>query len=634
MTNLPVLIAVALAAAAIIAVILWRIRPGPPPDSDSLNKRVAEEIANAQTIQAKLDTIQAALNEEIAKAAAAEATSKGEWIRAEEAERRASQFKSELTALQERCDDASKRAAKAEADRAAAQSMTTSLGERAHMSEARLDKATADLKGLQEQFGKLNASTAESATQLKSSDAARRDLEERLGSLAQKYDALQVSANAAVEQSAASKSEAEYLRTQVGELQRSLASAHASLDEERAKLSQALAAQQADEAAANQFEIISKTILEETLDKAKRAVGELTETFQKSSGVELEKHAVTITKTLEPLQAQLTAYGVAVESLKKGTQENYGSLKQQLEELHKTERSLHDQAKALTTALSASPKVKGSYGELILKQLVEFVGMQEKCHFETQAVRDTEDGRKIPDLIVSLPGGQKVIVDAKAVMDACVEAQVAQDDIQRAIWIKKHCENVRSRVTDLASKDYYVDHKDSVEAVVLFLPAENLYATAMENDPGLTEFAMTKNVIICGPNSLMLLLKVSNQLWKRASVEKEANDIKECGEKIYKAACDFVDRFASVGRKIQALESEYNGAVGTFEGRLLPAGRRMYALESVSGRKELGELDAVKDNIRELKDETKRLAAIGQTLPGLLGSDIAPEFVAIGGESA
>ena len=183
--------------------------------------------------------------------------------------------------------------------------------------------------------------------------------------------------------------------------------------------------------------------------------------------------------------------------------------------------------------------------------------------------------------------------------------------------MKRHCDNVRSRVADLSSKNYFADHQDAVEAVVLFLPAENLYATAMENDPGLTEYAMGKNIILCGPNSLMLLLKVSNQLWRRAAVEKEVKDIRDCGEKIYKAACDFVEKFSVIGKKIQSLETEYNSAVGTFEGRLLPAGRRMSAFESVAGSKELGEVEPIKDNVREFKEATRQLAASTPKLPGL-----------------
>ena len=666
MQNLPVLLTVFAAAAAIIAVLFWRIKPQPVIDTAALSKRILEETQKAQVLQAKLEVNESSLRDASSASAAAKATAEAAYARADAADLRTSQIGSQLEALQKKSNEAeplvatatarmeaaekvkedlvqrladltarydtlqtaasvdSERAVVAEKDAAAARAEAEAVRQRASVAEVRLDSANASLDALHEDLNGLRTLAAEANAQRDAAEASKSEIGQRLLTLTQKHDGLQTAYNVAAEQASASKADAEHMRMQIDGMSLTIEALDCNLTEERARLNQALAKQQSDEAATRQFENISQAILKETMEEAKRGVEELAAAFQKSSGAELDKHADKITRTLEPLQAQLTAYDAAVESLKKGTQENYGSLREQLSELQKTERSLHDQAKALTSALSASPKVKGCYGEMILKQLVEFVGMQEKCHFETQASRDTEEGRKIPDLVVSLPGGQKVIVDAKAVMDACVEAQMTQDDTQRGILLRKHCDNVRSRVVDLSSKNYFTNHQDAVEAVVLFLPAENLYATAMENDPSLTEYAMSKNIILCGPNSLMLLLKVSNQLWRRAAVEKEVKDIRDCGEKIYKSACDFVEKFAGIGKKIQSLETEYNSAVGTFEGRLLPAGRRMSMFDSVAGSKELGEVEPVKDNVREFKEATKQLASA--TTPKLTGLIVGDEM--------
>lgn len=209
-------------------------------------------------------------------------------------------------------------------------------------------------------------------------------------------------------------------------------------------------------------------------------------------------------------------------------------------------------------------------------------------------------------------------MDSKAVMDACVEAQKCEDEAQRIILLRKHCDNVRSRVADLAGKKYFADHQDAVEAVVLFLPAENLYATAIENDPGLTEYAMTRNIIVCGPNSLMMLLKVANQLWQRASIEEEAQKIKECGDGIYKFACDFVEKFARIGAKIRQLEGDYNDAAGTLDSRLIPRGREMSRFTSVANYREMEDAPLLKEDIREFRStEAKKLLARTEKLPGL-----------------
>ena len=668
MQNLPVILAVFAAAAAIIVVLFWRIKPQTAPNTDALDKRIVDEAKRAEALQAKLDAQEATLRDALTAAAAAKATTEAVNTRASVAETRANQAKTDFEVLQRKYSevdpaiatateqkkaadearvevvhrhaelttryaalqaDASsmlERATKAEKDAATAKTEADAARRRIEQADARFSEATGKFDVFHIDFSKTKSLLAEVTAQHKAAEDAKNDLDHRLTSLTTNYDLLMTEHKSVVAQAATAQNEAANTHTRNGEVLAAYEIKVQELAEVNEKLNNALAKQKADDAASNQFKVIGQTALKEMLEEAKRGVGELAASFQKTSGMELEKHADKITKTMEPLTAQLIAYDAAVESLKKGTQENYGSLREQLSELQKTERSLHDQAKALTHALSSSPKVKGNYGELILKQLVEFVGMQDKCHFEIQASRETEEGRKIPDMVVSLPGGQKVLVDSKAVMDACVEAQKTQDDIQRAILLKNHCKNVRDRVADLSSKSYFADHQDAVEAVVLFLPAENLYATAMENDPGLTEYAIGKNIILCGPNSLMLLLKVSNQLWRRAAVEKEVKDIQDCGERIYKSACDFVEKFAGVGRKIQSLEAEYNSAVGTFEGRLLPAGRRMSTFVSISGNKEIGEIEPVKDNVREFKEATKQLAAGTPKLLDLVIGDETAEL--------
>ncbi len=541
MQTFPIIAAVIVSAAAIIGILLWRLKPQAAPNTDVLNRRIAEEVKRSEILQAKLEAKETALRIAEANEAAAKAT--------------AQSAKSETVAAEKRNDDA------------------------------------------------------------------------RLESIAR-----QVKLDDALQKAAVYQTQSANDRQQIDDLSHTIETALSELTAEKAAHVAAVTKLQSDDASASHFKVISKQILDKTLEDAKRGMEELATTLQKGSNVELEKHAEKIAQTMQPLQAKLLAYDEAVESLKKGTQENYGSLKSQLEELQKTERLLHGEAKALTFALSSSPKVKGKYGEMMLKQLVEFVGMQDKCHFETQASRETEEGRKIPDLVVSLPGGQKVIVNAKAVMDACVEAQKSENVDQRNLFLRKHCDNVRSRIADLSSKNYFADHQDAVEAVVLFLPAENLYATAMENDAELTEYAMAKNIILCGPNSLMLLLKVSNQLWRRASVEKEAQDIKKCGEDIYKSACLFVDTFAGIGKRIESLQKEYNSAVGTLEGSVIRSGKRMTKFDSVAGNEELAEIMPVSENVREFKTTTKQLAAITPSLPDLLVGDETAEFAFSAGD--
>ena len=530
MQNLSVIVTVIVAAAAIVTLLLWRLKTPPVVDVEPFNKRIQEETQKTEAVRIKLEASEGLLRTAEANCAAAKASETAENARADAAEL-------------------------------------------------------------------------------------------RTASLSTKHDTLMGEHKTALERAATALNEAENMHARNGEVLSAYELIAQERDSARQELIEAVAKQQSGEDAAREFKIISDTILKGTMAEAKQGIEDLAKSLQKSSDIELEKHADKVALTLEPLQAKLLAYDESIKRMAKDSQESHGSLTQQITELQKAERSLHDQAQALAYALSASPKVKGMYGELMLKQLVEFVGMQEKCHFVEQLGHDAGDGRRIPDLIISLPNGQKLIVDAKAVMDACVEAYQAKDEKQRNLKLQQHCANVRARVTDLASKDYFLAHQDAVEMVVLFLPAENLYSAAVENDPTLTEDALKQKIIVCGPNSLMMLLKVANQLWRRASIEKEADDIKKCGDAIYKAACDFVDKFAAVGKKIQSLETEYNHAIGTFEGRLLPAGKRMNTFNSIARNKEIGELEPVKDNVREFKEATIHLAAAPPKLTGMMSGD-------------
>jgi len=675
MQNLPVILAVFAAAASIIVILLWRLKPQAAPNTDALDKRISEEVRRAETLQAKIDTNEAALTNALVSASAANAIAEAAKTQAAAADINLRQVKNELATLQikyseveplvatataqrKAADEARievaqrytdlelrysslqgaanilmERATKAEKDAASAKADAEATHKRAEVSDAKLGDATAYLANLNVEITDVKSLLVESVTKQEALENTKDELEQRLAVLTVKYDVLTAEHKSATERAATAETDATNTHIRNGEVLAAYEIITRELDAVKRELIEAATKQQSSEDSVRQFDNISRSILKDVLGDAKRDIAELAAISKKGSDAELEKHAEKVAQTLEPLQAKLLAYDEAVESLKKGTQENYGSLREQLSELQKTERLLHTEAKALTSALSSSSKVKGNYGEMILKQLVEFVGMQDKCHFETQASRETEEGRKIPDLVVSLPGGQKVLVDSKAVMGACVEAQTCSSDAERILLLKKHCDNVRSRVVDLSSKNYFADHQDAVEAVVLFMPAENLYATAMENDPHLTEYAMGKNIILCGPNSLMLLLKVSNQLWRRASVEKEAQDIKNCGEDIYKSACLFVDTFAVIGKRIESLQKEYNGAIGTLEGSLIRSGKRMTKFDSVSGSKELEEVLPISENVREFKTATKQLAAKTPPLPDLLiGDETAELTFSTGGE--
>ena len=624
MQAFPVILAVFVAAAAIIAVLLWRIKPQSTANSDAADKRTAEEVEKVRALQAKLDSKDKALTDALVAASAAKATTEATNARAAAAETNEERIKADLSVLQRKYSDVeplvatateqkkaaeearaeivkrladstshqallqrdlnlmADRAAKAEKDSAAARAEAEAVRQRAEASEARLNETIAKIDDLRVDLSRMKPLVAEATAQRDAAEMSKAETEQRFAALVVKHDALTEEHKTALSGAATAKNEAENVHVRNGEILRAYETIVQELDAAKRELVEAAAKQQTNEDSTRHFESISQAVLKEVMGEAKRGVSELAATIQKTSGEELSKHADKVARTLEPLQSKLEAYDKSIKSMEEVSHKTFGGLTNQISELQRAEQSLHNQAKALTAALSDSPKMRGNYGELTLKRLVEHAGMEERCHFEAQASRETEDGRKIPDMVFSLPGGQKVVVDAKAVLNACTEAYEAQEESQRTILLKKHCENIRSRVSELSAKNYFVNHSDAVESVLLFLPAENLYIAAMMTDPGLTDYAAARKVTICGPNSLILLLRVANQLWSRASIEKEAEDIKKCGEDIYNAACNFVEKFSGIGKKIEALETEYNGAMATFEVSP-PPGRQAH--EHLRGRR-------------------------------------------------
>ena len=669
--------------------LLWRLRPtGTVTPSSDLEKRLADETAKVKEQQEQMAAKDVELRTLSGQVAGQAATATSLSSQLDVQGMLSEALRSELKNLQDRSASLSRDLSGSETKGTAVESAREQLASRLadlqkqHDSlrteeaangkglQEKLDGKDGELRALSAQLASSSASAESSASQLdmhmklcktlrddlkvsedrnatlfgdlsrseakaNATDSARLSLETRLSDLQSSHDSIVVEKNNLLARTAIAEQKVQAQNEDLGNRQHAIEALRQELNRTQKDLAGSLAKQQADDGAARQFESIGQEILKKTHDEAKKGVAEITTGLQKSSAEDLEKHAASVALTLEPLQKKLKDYDEAIDKLRLDSREVYGGLTAQLVDLQKAEHALHTQAQALTNALSAAPKVRGMYGEMILKQLVEFAGMQDRCHFEEQVVLNTPEGRKIPDMIVNLPGGQKVIVDAKATMNACVEAYQAEDDNLRRELLKRHCENVRSRVNELSAKNYFGEHSNSVEAVLLFLPAENLYATAMENDPDLTQYALERNIIVSGPNSLMLLLKVSNQLWQRASIEADANAIAEQARDIYKHASSFVTKFAGVGDRIKQLGATYNDAVGTLEGRLLPAGRRLREFPGVKTDRDFPELLPVSDDIRYLKSsEAKHELSGNQKLPSLLeGIEVSDVVLSAGGSS-
>ena len=478
----------------------------------------------------------------------------------------------------------------------------------------RLDALTVQHDGLREQhqtaLHQLGTASAQKDDLQKHVQAQATALEQAGRQLADKNGALEAASHSL----GVAQEQCRQQQEQGHQLQAELGRVNSHLNEKTRLLLEATTRLQMEEQAATNFEAVGNRLLRETLEQAKTRIEEMAQGLTQSSSVELQKHALQVAESLKPLQTKLQQYDLAIEGFKRSSHDLFGQVKQQMGSLLDTEKALHTQAQALTTALSNGPKVRGNYGEVVLKRLAEHAGMLDRCHFDEQDVQQTNEGRRIPDMVFRLPGKQEVVVDAKAVMNACQLAQAATCDVERTTHLAQHCKNVKSRVDDLHSKKYASIYGNSIEAVILFLPAEHLYATAMENDPELTEYAMQKGIIICAPNTLLILLKTANHLWKQTSIEEEAKRVAKLGTDIYKSACTFLENYIKLGKKVEQLVEAYNTAGGSLDGNLIPKGRELGKMKSLGVQDEITDRNPVEAVVRSYRSEEAKATASASNL--------------------
>ena len=300
---------------------------------------------------------------------------------------------------------------------------------------------------------------------------------------------------------------------------------------------------------------------------------------------------------VKPVAESLKDVRDKVAELEKARATAYGSLSEQLKTLALAQTSLQTETTRLSTALSTT-KTAGTWGELQLRRVVELAGMVEHCDFTEQEVA----GSQRPDLIVHLPRGQQIVVDAKAPTDAYREAASTADPKLRAAKLLEHAAKVRGHVDALAGKTYWEQFQPSPEFVVLFLPGDQFLAAALEADPALLDRAIRSRVLPVTPSTLVALLKAAAYGWRQESVSRNAEEISELGRQLYDRIANYTEHFEKVGRSLDAATRSYNAAVGSLEGSLLP-GARKFAELGAKGAKDLPEIGPVETAPREI---TKR----------------------------
>ena len=349
----------------------------------------------------------------------------------------------------------------------------------------------------------------------------------------------------------------------------------------------------------NAFKALSldalKSNTQSFLDLAKSTL----EKYQAEAKGDLDQRKKAVENLVSPVRESLDKVVSQIQSLENARREAYGGLIEQVKSLSEAGKELRRETGNLVSALR-SPNVRGRWGEIQLKKVVEIAGMLPYCDFEEQASVTTEDGRMRPDLIVKLPGGKNVVVDAKAPLQAYLEALESQDEEKRQARLKDHARQVRDHMLKLSTKAYWEQFKPAPEFVIMFLPGETFFSAALEQDPGLIEAGVNQSVILATPTTLIALLKAVAYGWRQERIAESAQEISKLGRELYERLCTLSDHFIRTGKGLDQAVKAFNDAVGSLESRVLPSARRFTEL-GVGAKKEIAELTPVEKTSRKLQ---------------------------------
>jgi len=369
-------------------------------------------------------------------------------------------------------------------------------------------------------------------------------------------------------------------------LQRDLAHERSRAEERIATLSDA------QERLSTSFKALSAEALQASLAQLAEMSRAQLQTVQTEAKGDLDKRQRAVEQLVAPLKEQLGRVDAQLVSLDRERRESRGRLEAQLRSLNETGEKLRSETGALVTALR-KPNTRGQWGQMQLRKVVELAGMIRHCDFTEQASFAGDDGSLRPDLIVNLPGGKQVVVDAKAPLQGVLDAYEAPDEETRTQHMRDHARLLRKHVKQLCDKAYWAELETTPDFVVMFLPGEHLYGAALDADPTLIEDAMARRVLIATPTTLLALLRSVAYGWQQERVAESAQAISDLGRELHGRLVKLSSLMSTLGKRLNSAVQAYNETVGSYESRVLPGARRFAEHGAVAEGRELPELEPV-----------------------------------------
>lgn len=313
---------------------------------------------------------------------------------------------------------------------------------------------------------------------------------------------------------------------------------------------------------------------------------------------ELSKKEKGFEALITPIREALEKTERQMRQMENERKEAQGAIYKHLESVVQTQQGLQQETRRLVDALRR-PEVRGQWGEMTLRRLAELAGMVDHCDFFEQESLQTDAGTLRPDMVVRLPGGRELVIDAKTPLDAYLSAIEAASDEQRTAELVRHARKVRERVRELASKSYWSQFKHSPDFVVLFIPGEQFLSSALDQDRELLEYAMQQRVILATPTTLVALLRAVAYGWRQEALAENAEQIRHLGAELYERLAVFADHLGKLGKSLDNGVKHYNAAVGSFDSRVLSSARKFTEM-GIHAKKPIEQPEQVEKGARSL----------------------------------
>jgi DNA recombination protein RmuC len=365
------------------------------------------------------------------------------------------------------------------------------------------------------------------------------------------------------------------------------------------------------EAQANSLEEVRKAMVDTFKSAASDALSQNNKQFMDLAKSQLETHVKeaegnlderksAIAEMLKPVKESIDSYKKRIEELERGSEKTFGQVTEMLSNIQVTNASLQKETGALVNALR-NPRVRGRWGEIGLKRVVEFSGLSAHCDFIEQVYTEGEDSVLKPDMIINLPGNSHVVVDSKLPLDAYLQALETDDESSRNLLFAKHAKDLRDHVNRLSKKQYWSQFQNTPDFVVLYMEVESALNVALMTDKTLLQDAMNNKIILTTPTTLIVVLKSVAMSWQQHNITENALEIMGAANDFYDRVNVFAGHLDKVGGGLKTALKGYNDAIGSWESRVLPAGRKLEQLKATDEKNALPDFEIIDKPVRELK---------------------------------